>query len=392
MGRGDSGLALIVSTRLFNHAYFEDGLYQPGPLTVSLTTMEIAEAAMREIVQLDLSASPFDIFMTDLLDPHTSSFRWIAQLGQIRETRTALSGLFGRFVARAYLTRYAGFHHFEPIRGDLSALNAWPDLSLHRDGVGDLPDWIVSTASGSGTVAVAEAKGSHNASGPRAALDKAREQARRVKIMAGADELEVKRFAIATRWAVAGDPKLQRPYLWVDDPTDGERRATPKEQAAMQRGVGLGHFAALAQGLGYGHSAELLNRAKADQPGGLDFDSADLAVVDDEDGSRLMMVAAITRSGVVRLPPDATEDFQVGLISVFGDQALLMAVDVESALAVDRMEFAGTDLKQAPQRAGEADFWSARRARPDGVEILPLDAVKLRGRGIRVDLIDPEST
>ncbi|WP_143755057.1 hypothetical protein [Caulobacter sp. B11] len=232
-------MALIVSTRYFNHAYFEDGLYQPGPSTVSLTTMEIAEAAMREIVQLDLSASPFDIFMTDLLDPHTSSFRWIAQLGQIRETRTALSGLFGRFIARAYLTRYAGFHHFEPIRGDLSALNAWPDLSLHRDGVGDLPDWIVSTASGSGTVAVAEAKGSHNAAGPRAALDKAREQARRVKIMAGADELEVKRFAIATRWAVAGTPSCKGPIFGSMIPGTGSARRRPKSRPQCSVVLGL---------------------------------------------------------------------------------------------------------------------------------------------------------
>jgi len=377
--------------RFFNHAYFEDGrLLSQGPL--GLTTLEIAEAAMREIVQLELSASPFDVFMTDLLDPYTSSFRWVAQLGQIRETRTALSGLFGRFVARAYLTRYHGFQHFEPIRGDLSAMGAWPGLVLERTGAGDLPDWVVSPAEGQGDVAVAEAKGSHNASGPKAALDRAYEQARRVGVMAAGVELEIKRYAIATRWAVAGDPKLQTAHLWVDDPKEGEREATPKERLALQRSIGLGHFAALARGMGYGITARQLSGAKSKEPGQLELDASDLVLVDGEWGARLMMIAVVTRSGIVRMPQGGAEDFQAGLASVFGDEALIMAVDVETLKSIDQMAFGTAHEARFRDSVPDDGFWSQPRAQADGVELLPLNAVAIKGRGVGVDLIGPQET
>lgn len=376
-----------MTNRYFNHAYFEDGVLLKEGLVLPLTTLDIAEAAMREIVQLELSASPFDIFMTGLLDPSTDWFTWVAQLGQIRETRTALSGLFGRFVARAYLTRYEDFHHFEPIRGDLTALSAWPGLSMKRNGVGDLPDWIVSHGVGAGAVAIAEAKGSHNGAGPKAALDQARKQAKRVKVMAGSVALDVKRFGVATRWAVAGDPKLAVPYLWVDDPVEGEREATADEAAALQRSVGLGHFAALARGMGFPHTAERIGEGKVQQPGALTLDSSELILVEDAQGPRAMMVAAITTSGVVRLPAQMDADFQDALASVFGEDVLLMVVDAASIYAIDAMAFGEVEQTKTLVSAFPVDEGDERlrRRRRDGVEVLPLSAVRLRARGIKID-------
>lgn len=378
-----------MTNRYFSHAYFEDGVLIKEGLELPLTTLDVAEAAMREIVQLELSASPFDIFMTGLLDPSTDWFTWVAQLGQVRETRTALSGLFGRFVARAYLTRYEGFQHFEPIRGDLAALAAWPGLTLRRNGAGDLPDWIVSSGTGSGAVAVAEAKGSHNTAGPKAALDQARKQAKRVKVMAGAVALDIKRFGVATRWAVADDPKLTMPFLWVDDPIDGERVATPIEAAALQRSVGLGHFAALARGMGFPRTAGLIGESKGQEPGLLAFDTSELILVEGAEGPRAMMVAAITPAGVVRLPQAVGDDFQSALASVFGEDVLLMVVDAGSIFAVDIMAFAEADqmttlVSTLPFDDGHDRF--PRRRQYDGVEILPLKAVRLRQRGVSIDL------
>lgn len=378
-----------MSERFFSHAYFEDGALIHEGMALPLTTLDIAEAAMREIVQLELSASPFDIFMTGLLDPATDWFTWVAQLGQIRETRTALSGLFGRFVARAYLTRYEDFQHFEPIRGDLNALSAWPGLTLKRNGVGDLPDWIVSHGVGTGSIAVAEAKGSHNSAGPRPALDQARKQAKRVNVMAAAIALDVKRFGIATRWAVAGDPKLSLPHLWVDDPADGERAATPEEEQALQRSVGLGHFAALARGMGFPRTAGMIAQSKVHKPGGLVLDNSELIMVEDDQGLHAMMVAAITPSGVVRLPGEVNEDFQAALASVFGEDVLLMVVNAVSILAIDALAFNETDqIKTLPTAFPVDDVHqrSPRRRRADGVEVVPLKAVRLRRRGLQIDL------
>lgn len=380
--------------RYFSHKFFEAGVPKTQG-ALGLTTQEIAEAAMLEIVQLELSASPFDIFMTGLLDPHTSSFRWVAQLGQVRETRTALSGLFGRFVARAYLTRYHGLQYFEPIRGDLQALGAWPGLALERTEEGDLPDWIVAPAEASGAVGVAEAKGSHAAAGPRAALDRAYQQARRVKVMSAGAELEVKRFAIVTRWSVAGDPKLPTAMLWVDDPDEGQRKATDKERAALHRSLRLGHFAALARGMGYAKIARQLEAAKASAPGQLDLDATDLVEVEDETGAHTMMMAAVTRAGVVRMPQGATEAFQAGLAAVFQDEVLFLAVDLQTLLSADQLPSAKSGQRtQVTSTTADEDFWIKRRARADGVEVLPLSAVKLRGRGRGAgpDLLDPQAT
>jgi hypothetical protein len=203
---------------------------------------------MQEITQLSLNAAPFNLFLDGLLDSETTRFKWVSQLGQVRETRTALSGLFGRFIARAYLTRYHHFGYFEPIRSDAQLLSGWPSLQIRRkQGIkGDLPDWIVAPYAGAANVAVAEAKGSHNTSGPWPSLEAAKKQVGRVDVISGQTALRVERFAVATRWAVRGDACLSEPWLVVHDPEDGERVPTPEEDGNLARLTALGHFASLA--------------------------------------------------------------------------------------------------------------------------------------------------
>src|SRR5579863_10361189 len=107
-----------MTIRTFHHTFspFTHPLSHLG--AVSISTTEIAQAGIIEIIQLALSAAPFDLLLENLLVPGDHWFKWLGPLGQIRETKTALSGLFGRFVARAYLTKFLGFTHFEPIRAD----------------------------------------------------------------------------------------------------------------------------------------------------------------------------------------------------------------------------------------------------------------------------------
>ena len=122
-------------------------------------------------------------------------------LGQAREVKVALSGLFGRFVARAYLERYFNlsiFAHLGSRTIDLDRRRQVTDKRLSR---GDLPDWIACAANLS-SLTMAEAKGCHDVGGPAKALDRAWSQAGRIDIIARGRKVSVKRIAIATRWGI----------------------------------------------------------------------------------------------------------------------------------------------------------------------------------------------
>jgi hypothetical protein len=365
-----------VSIRNFRHRYTPAGQGTAGKDPLPLTTTEIADAAIREIVQIALSSAPFDVFLDQLLVPGDPSFRWIAQLGQIRETRTALSGLFGRFVARAYLTRYCHYRYFEPIRSNLQPLNGWPHYTVQKNATGDLPDWITSTTRAANTFAIAEAKGSHNASGPMPSLSAAMAQARRIDIMAGGNKLKVKRYAIATRWAVQGHSGLHHPYLWVDDPEEGEVEPSPKDLMQIRRSIALGHYAAFADGFGLPETAEAILRAKTEQPGSLDLPRRDQTILAvDGQAPYPVIAAAIVPNGAIPLPRGADPDaFREALLTLFGGKVAILAVSVEAILAVDRLE----DRADNPLAAtDEPSFWARRRAQEDGSEQVPLSTARL---------------
>jgi hypothetical protein len=344
---------------------------------IMLTTTEIADAAIREIVQLSLSAVPFDLLLEQLLVPGDSWFRWITQLGQIRETRTALSGLFGRFVARAYLTRYCDFTYFEPIRTDLQALSGWPGLTIQKNATGDLPDWMTATVAGANTYAVAEAKGSHNAKGAEPSLTVAKDQARRIDVMSGGTSLKTKRYAIATRWSVQGRPDLAEPHLYVDDPDEGQREPTPEELRHIKRSIALGHYASLAEGFGLPETTAALRRAKQMAPGQLVLPPRDLmriSVQGDDIGQALAV--AIVPNGVVPLPQNGNEDaFRNGLLAVYGNRSAILAVRADAIRNADRME---PGPFKGDQAVAAGSFWDRRRIHVDGSEQTPLRETIIR--------------
>ena len=255
-----------MTDRTFVHRFTHASGHTTNSSALRLSPAEIATAALEEITQLSLNAVPFNLFLDGLLDPQTTRFRWVSQLGQVRETRTALSGLFGRFIARAYLTRYHNFGYFEPIRSESQLLRAWPSLQVRRKrGIkGDLPDWIVAPYDGATNIAVAEARGSHNTGVPWPSLEAAKKQVERVEVISGQTALRIKRYALATRWAVRGHPRLSDPWLVVHDPQAGERVPTPEENDNLARSTALGHFASLAQGFGLPLTAEALEDARGD--------------------------------------------------------------------------------------------------------------------------------
>lgn len=71
-----------------------------------------------------------------------TSFLFRQPLGQAREVKVALSGLFGRFVARAYLERYFDLSIFAHLGNHVIDLDRRKQARIKRLARGDLPDWI----------------------------------------------------------------------------------------------------------------------------------------------------------------------------------------------------------------------------------------------------------
>lgn len=372
----------IVTIRRFHHNFTPAGQGTWGQSQIELATGDIANAAIREIVQLSLSAAPFDLLIEQLLVPADRWFRWVSPLGQIRETRTALSGLFGRFVARAYLAHYCGFAYFEPIHSDVQSLAGWPNFTIKRTQEGDLPDWVIASIAGANAVAIAEAKGSHNIAGAAASLGSAKEQVKRIDVLSGGVTLTVKRYAIATRWAIHNNPALQEPWLVVHDPEDGERGPTEEERRLLVRSIGLGHFAALADGLGLHETAVALRHAKQNEPGRLRLPAHEFGLIDQgiDVSPTTVMGAAVVPSGIVHLPRTGDlEEFRSALQTVYGDRCMLFAVDARALHEIDAAE---PVLSHEAPSTGPAEedvpFWSEFRLDADGSAITPLRSIALR--------------
>lgn len=373
-----------MSTRRFRHSYSPGGQGTSNLAVLELTTTEIADAAISEIIQMALSSSPFDILVEQLLNPGDHWFRWVGQLGQIRETKTALSGLFGRFVARAYLTRFCGYTHYEPISSNLTALRGWPALSVIRSKPGDLPDWIVANGGGApSSIAIAEAKGSHNAAGSGAALKAAIEQATRVDVTSGGTKIKIKRYAIASRWAVTGNASLTEPWLSVDDPSLGDRDPTEDEALSLRRSVVLGHYSALLHGFGLESTVNEIQKAKRERPGTLQIAPSDLVEVETASGVRAVFAVIVTRSGIVRLPTRVNSAYQAAIQMVYEGDAFILALDPKVLISADRNDQLAPapsfrDSESSPLSAHQ--FWRSSRTRSDGSEYLSLDDVRIRSR------------
>ena len=131
-------------TRTFRHEFYPYGDSPiPGP-NVELTVEEIEDAGLREVLQAP--GAPFGSWaiLDGLLEPtgDYTPFIFREPLGQSREVKVALSGLFGRFVARAYLERYFNLSIFAHVTESRLLLNSSHEIEVVRRGGGDLPDWV----------------------------------------------------------------------------------------------------------------------------------------------------------------------------------------------------------------------------------------------------------
>ena len=245
-----TGTVHYQMTRTFRHEFHP---YHDSPIAgphVELTVEEIEDAGLREVLQAP--GAPFGSWaiLDGLLEPtgDRTPFIFREPLGQSREVKVALSGLFGRFVARAYLERYFGLSIFAHVTESL-LFNGSHDIEVVRRGGGDLPDWVACAPSFR-NLTIAEAKGSHNLSGPKQALNQAWDQVKRIDINIDARRATVKRLAIATRWGMTRDRPVD-PRISVRDPVDKGDPVTSEEEGTIFVGVVRHHVASMVTPLGH---------------------------------------------------------------------------------------------------------------------------------------------
>ena len=238
-------------TRTFLHSFDPPTDSPVTGATVDLTVAEIEDAGIREVLQTPGAAYGAWSILDALLTPTGAGTPFIFKepLGQAREVKVALSGLFGRFVASAYLERYFNLSIFAHLGSRVIDLDRRRKVTVKRLSRGDLPDWIACSSDLS-SLTVAEAKGCHDPGGPAKALARAWAQAGRIDITAQGRKVTVKRIAIATRWGMAS-AGLADAHLSVQDPIDEGEPIEPVEKDALFVGLLRLHIVNLIRPLGH---------------------------------------------------------------------------------------------------------------------------------------------
>ena len=244
-------------TRTFEHTFDPQEHNPIKGNKAKLTVCEIEDAGLREILQTPGAGFGSWRVLENLLDT-SPAFVFREPLGQAREVKVALSGLFGRFVARAYLEKYFGLSFFAHTSTGMVDLDRRHSVTVKRRSAGDLPDWI-ACSSRLAEITIAEAKGCHDRSGPTRALTRAWKQANRIDVVSHGGRLTLKRLAIATRWGMStGGPK--NPWIAVQDPEDPGDKTSAKDEAVALVGVVRHHLANILAPLGHEELAETLRQ------------------------------------------------------------------------------------------------------------------------------------
>lgn len=247
-------------TRTFTYSFDPPTSSPIVGTTVDLDVSDIEDAGVREVLQTP--GAPYGSWsILDALLAATgpgTPFVFQEPLGHAREVKVALSGLFGRFVARAYLERYFGLKIFAHLSRSSLLLDRRLGIKIVKLDRGDLPDWVASTSTLS-TLTVAEAKGCHDRTGPAKALARAWDQANRIDVIANGKRVTVKRIAVATRWGAASAGPSDS-HLSVRDPEDQGDPVTPQESDATYIGILRQHVANLIAPLGHSELASLIRQ------------------------------------------------------------------------------------------------------------------------------------
>ncbi|MDP3655417.1 MAG: hypothetical protein Q8R45_00415 [Brevundimonas sp.] len=245
-------------TRTFIYNFTPPSLDPSPGATIALDVSDIEDAGIREVLQTPGAAYGAWSILDALLAPTGAgtSFLFRQPLGQAREVKVALSGLFGRFVTRAYLERYFDLSVFAHLGNQVIDLDRRKQARIKRLARGDLPDWI-ACKSDLTSLTIAEAKGCHDPGGPAKALARAWTQAGRIDVTVKGQKVTVKRIAVATRWGVANSNPANA-HLSVRDPIDEGDPIDPQDKDAPFIGLLRLHVANMIEPLGHAELAQAL--------------------------------------------------------------------------------------------------------------------------------------
>ncbi|MGJ5051644.1 hypothetical protein ACQR09_31575 [Bradyrhizobium oligotrophicum] len=337
-----------------------------------MAVSEIEDAGIREVLQTPGATYGAWSFLDALLTatgPGTP-FVFKEPLGQAREVKVALSGLFGRFVARAYLERYFNLSIFAHLGSRSLLLDGRRRIEIVRRARGDLPDWVACTAN-LASLTVAEAKGCHDSGGPAKALARAWTQAQRIDVTARGKKVTLKRIAVATRWGAATSGPAD-PHLSVQDPEDEGEPIEPDDKDALFVGLLRQHIANLIAPLGHQELASSLRQLARDRfQRTVDRDIADARAVfhatpirEVDGGSAIdgLVGGIVTRAGPVTDSNVVAADQEVlarlNLRPVFvGIERELVGAAIEGEAATVRERLTGVSRGDEVARFDRAGGW-----------------------------------
>jgi hypothetical protein len=357
--------------RTFLHTFIPPSASPVKGRHVTLTVSEIEDAGIREVLQTPGAAFGAWSLLDSLLEPTGPGTQFVfkSALGQAREVKVALSGLFGRFVARAYLERYFNLNIFAHLGRRSISLDGRRRIEIERLQPGDLPDWIACAADFS-ALTVAEAKGCHDPGGPHKALGRAWTQVRRVDLKVGRQRVPVKRIAIATRWAATGSP-LGSPHLAVRDPVDEGDKIEPEDSDALFVALLRMHVANLIAPLGHEDLALSLRRINgANSPNSSDQSRSRAreiigrspvgevvdSGIDGLIGGVVTRAGSITEAGISPLDQEALARLNLRPVFVGVERELVRAI-IEDEVAPVRKALAEATRKDDVARSDNAGSW-----------------------------------
>ena len=216
----------------FSHLRVVDGSVDIGGAK-AIALWWLAAAATEEFLQGSPMAPAFVSLFQAHLQPGSSWFRWAGDLAESAEMRRALSGLYGRIVARALLTHRLGFtdfvslNRYETTYGGLQVSRNTKIVKGDRIYVeGDIPDWIALDPRTRRAV-LCEAKGALTGSeaqfkrGTPSCVADGKKQFGRVRVTRGTSLVATRNWVAANFWAT--EKRKRTPVsLLFDPPSQGE--------------------------------------------------------------------------------------------------------------------------------------------------------------------------
>jgi len=257
-----------MSTRTVRYLLQTDPTYLPAQSlsqspTYTFDLRLVGAVAMKELIQTCRSGTPMTSVIHSLLVGKTGKpLVWRGNgPGVGWEMRSAWSGLFGRFFARAYLEEqgYTWFHPMEKVYDRISN-----DFVVTRVSKGEIADWVCAkdiSQAKSGDILIVEAKGRHREGHlklhtlPRPLRDALEQLKNTVVHMRDGNGVlnpkSTKGYAILTKWTnEAKGPKANALLRVVDPETYGSLFSDVESRHAVSN-LGRGHISRMITGLGF---------------------------------------------------------------------------------------------------------------------------------------------